>query len=320
MDYQVKKIAMTGGTGPVGMALINKLLKENINILLFQREDSPRRSILPQHKLLQVRYYSLKDLGNYEPEEKDYDVFFHVGWAYTDASQRNNLELQSQNIKYACSAAELAHKLGCHTFIGIGSQAECGRHNEKLREDTLCNPENAYGIMKLCACHATQLICKEYGMRHVWPRILSGYGRYDNIKSVLSTTIIKAMNENELHYSSADQIWDFVHMDDVAQALYLIALRGRDGGRYPIGSGKERPLKEYILILLEKLRMADKAKFGVIPYREGQILYLGADITTLMQDTGWRPQIEFENGIDTLINFYMHWSESERDLYLKVMS
>ena len=33
------------------------------------------------------------------------------------------------------------------------------------------------------ACHATRLLGQQYGIRHIWPRILSGYGKYDNRNS-----------------------------------------------------------------------------------------------------------------------------------------
>lgn len=307
MEYPVRKVVMTGGSGPIGLALIRKLLKENIEILLLQREKSAKRMYLPSDERLHIEYCTLEELKDYIPKENDYDVFFHLGWANTMSELRDNIEEQSKNIFYSCAAVELAYKAGCHTFIGAGSQAEYGRHNTALKPDTLCTPENAYGIMKLSACHSTRNICRKYGIRHIWPRILSGYGEYDNIASVLIQPILDTMDGKSLKFSKGEQIWDFVHVDDIANAFLLMAQKGKDGAIYPIGSGSARPLKEYLTILCKKLGRLEEAGFGKIPYSSTQIMHLEADSTNLRQDTGWKPEIEFEEGIEQVIEFYKEW-------------
>ena len=319
MDYPVRKVVMTGGSGPIGLALIRKLLKENVEILLLQRERSAKRMYLPDDDRLEIDYCTLAELANYAPAKNDYDVFIHLGWANTRRTLRDNMEEQLKNVAYSCAAVEVAHKAGCHSFVGVGSQAEYGRHSEPLRGDTLCTPENAYGIMKLSACYATRSLCKRYGMRHVWPRVLSGYGIYDNIGSILVSTILKSMDGKKLEFSSGEQIWDFVYLDDIANALFLIAEKGQNNAIYPIGSGSARPLKEYIHILCEKLGKLDEMELGKIPYSENQIMYLEADISELQADTGWKPEVSFEDGIEKTINFYKEWKPQWEETYRKLV-
>ena len=62
MEYKIKKAVITGGSGGVGLALINKLLSENINILLFQRKESERKKYIPKHENLRVEYLALDEL------------------------------------------------------------------------------------------------------------------------------------------------------------------------------------------------------------------------------------------------------------------
>ena len=301
---------MTGGSGPVGLALIKKLLSENIEILLFQRKCSPRCKYLPQNKLLHIEYYALDELQDYKPKARDFDVFFHLGWANTKRVMRDNIEEQNRNIAYSCEAVNVAHRLGCHTFIGVGSQAEYGRKNEPLKGDMLCEPENAYGVMKLCACYATRIVCERYHMRHIWTRVLSGYGIYDNEDSMLISNILKSLNGKSLEFSQGEQVWDFVHMDDIANALFLIAQKGKGNEIYPIGSGKARPLKEYMKVLCDKLGESVENGLGKVPYSEKQVMYLEADISKLQEDTGWKPMISFEEGIEQVIEFYRKMKET----------
>lgn len=304
IDFQLKKAVITGGSGGVGIALIHKLINEGVRILVLQRPGSARSANIPQHELIEIEYVALDQLYQFNVKETDYDVFFHLGWTNTEKENRNDIQKQNENVIYSCEAVKLAHRLGCHTFIGAGSQAEYGRVKKPLTEDMICNPVTAYGIMKLCACHATRMLCQQYNMRHIWTRILSAYGTYDNENSVLISTIINHKKLQVLDYTSGEQIWDFVYLDDVADAFYLSAKYGRNGAVYPIGSGQGRSLREFIEILGDKLGCRGKMCFGARPYSANEVMYLVADIGSIQRDTGWEPKTSFEEGIDRTIAFY----------------
>ncbi len=298
---------MTGGSGPVGLALIQKLLAEHIEILLFQRRNSKRSQYLPENKLLHREYCSLEDLKKFDSLEKGFDVFFHLGWSNTKRELRDQVDKQYENVPYSCDAVEVAHKLGCHTFVGIGSQAEYGRKQEPLTGDLFCEPETAYGVSKLCACYMTRILCERYGMHHIWTRILSGYGMYDNPNSMLISNILNSLNGRPLQFSKGEQIWDFTYMDDIANALFLVAKKGKNSEIYPIGSGAARPLKQYIEILCDKLGHDRNTEIERLPYTEKQVMHLEADISKLREDTGWMPSMPFEKGIEKVIAFYREW-------------
>ena len=78
-EYKIRKAVITGGSGGVGIALIQKLISENVEVVVFQRKDSKRKNNLPKHKLLKIEYCSLEELKDYCPKETGYDVFFHLG-------------------------------------------------------------------------------------------------------------------------------------------------------------------------------------------------------------------------------------------------
>ncbi len=75
-EYKIRKAVITGGSGGVGIALIQKLISENVEVVVFQRKDSKRKNNLPKHKLLKIEYCSLEELKDYCPKETGYDVFF----------------------------------------------------------------------------------------------------------------------------------------------------------------------------------------------------------------------------------------------------
>ena len=147
----MKRVIITGATGMIGRTLINYLSEKDIEILAIIRKKSRRKNNLPNNKNLKIIECDLNELCNLDIEERNYDTFYHFAWDGTFGEDRNNLYKQDLNIKYTLDAVELAKKMGCKTFIGAGSQAEYGRVDGLISNNTPTNPENGYGIAKLAA-------------------------------------------------------------------------------------------------------------------------------------------------------------------------
>lgn len=311
MKGEMKKVVMTGPTGSIGIALIQQCIAQGIRVLAIVRPHSKRTDRIPRSPLVQVVACSLDTLCDLDEkaleragvESFDYDVCYHFAWEATIGSGRNDMKLQTANIGYALDAVALAARLGCHTFVGAGSQAEYGRWEEKLSEYTPTFPESGYGVAKLCAGAMTRLECIRLGMRHVWARILSVYGPGDGEQTMISTVIRKLLAGEIPALTAGIQQWDYLHCRDAANAMYLLGEKGRDGSIYCVGSGNARPLREYIEILRDCINPALALDFGAVAYGPQQIMYLCADIEKLTRDTGFIPEVDFEDGIRETIGW-----------------
>lgn len=293
----MKRAVITGATGTIGRALIDELTQSGVEVLVLCRHGGRARE-LPTHPLLRIQYCSLSELSTLQHSaEKPYDVFYHFAWEGTNGNARNDPALQCNNIRYALGAVCAARRLGCHTFIGAGSQAEYGRFDGALTPTTPTFPENGYGIAKLAAGALTRLAASAYGIRHIWVRILSVYGPHDNEKSLVSSTILSLMRGKAPQFTKGEQLWDLLYSRDAARALSLLAAHGKHEMVYPLGSGAARPLKDYLLLLRDIVAPHAPLEFGAIPYAKDQVMHLCADITALTADTGWRPTTDFCDGI-----------------------
>lgn len=87
-------------------------------------------------------------------------------------------------------------------------------------------------------------------------------------------------------YTSGEQIWDYLYSDDAAEVFYLLGKKGIDQKIYVLGSGKARPLKEYIRAIRNVVAPDSDLKFGVIPHVENQTMYLCADTSESEKDIG----------------------------------
>ena len=148
----MKRAVITGPTGAIGIALIEYLENQGVEVIAVVRPGSKRADRIKESRLVSKVECDLSNLSGLPKLIKGgADVFYHFGWDGTFGSSRNDMLLQNNNVKYALNAVEAAAALGCSKFIGAGSQAEYGRFEGKLNEETPAFPENGYGIAKLCA-------------------------------------------------------------------------------------------------------------------------------------------------------------------------
>ncbi len=301
---KLKKIVITGPTGAVGMAMIKLCIENGIQVLAIVRKGSPRNERIPKNPLVKVVECDMSGYAQLDFSEDDkYDVFYHLAWAKTIGDGRNDMKAQTDNIRYTLDAVDLAKRLGCRRFVGAGSQAEYGRYEGMLNKNVPVNPENGYGMAKLCAGQMCRVECRKYEMQFVWTRILSVYGPYDGENTMVSSAIRSFLKGEKQPFTKAEQKWDYIYSEDAAEAMLLLGEKGKNEEVYCIGSGEARPLKEYIYKIKECTGCGIIPGIGEIPYGKGQVMYLCADITDLKRDTGFTVKYSFEEGIKRTIEW-----------------
>lgn len=314
IERQIQTAIVTGPTGAVGTALCSRLLQAGCTVVAVCRPGSPRAVALPKDANLYVVACDAANLADLPqcmaaaglPVQAD--AFFHLAWAHTIGAGRNDMPAQIENIRYTIDAVRTAAAMGCRVFVGTGSQAEYGRVDGVLRADTPTNPENGYGMAKLCAGQMSRTEAAALGMDHVWARILSVYGPHDGPNTMISATIQKLLAGQCPDLTAGEQKWDYLYSADAADALYRMACHGRSGAVYPVGSGTARPLREYIENLRDAIDLALPLGLGKIPYGPQQVMFLQADITQLAADTGFAPRTAFADGIRATIA----WAKTQK--------
>lgn len=294
----MKRVIITGPTGAIGMALIQKCIAEEIEAAVVCRRGSARMAQIPVSAKVKVVECNLDELRMLPEFLTDvYDTFYHLAWACTAGEGRNDTHAQADNIRFTLDAVEAAEKLGCRCFVGAGSQAEYGRFEGKLNSRVPAFPENGYGAAKLCAGQLSRIRSRQLGIRHIWFRILSVYGEYDGGQTMIMSSIREMLQRRSPEYTPAGQVWDYLYGEDAAEALFLAGERGRDGAVYCLGSGQARPLREYIEVMRDEIQPGLFLKLGAKPYAPGQVMHLCADLSELTGDTGFIPRYSFEEGI-----------------------
>lgn len=305
LNRTIKSAVITGPTGAIGTALCSVMLEKGIEVYAVCRPESLRTSMLPKSENLQIIHCDASEMEKLSALiPGPVDAFFHFAWVNTIGLGRNNMPAQIENIRYTINAVHAAVKLGCSVFLGAGSQAEYGRVEGKMTPETPTFPENGYGMAKLCAGQMSRVECLNCGIDHIWMRVLSIYGPRDGNSTMISNVIRTLLAGKKPSLTAGEQLWDYLYSEDVARAFWLAAEHGVSGSIYTVGSGKVKPIKEYVEILRDCIDPELPLGFGDIPYSPLQVMHLEADIRALQVDTGFAPQVEFRQGIENTIDWW----------------
>ena len=297
----MRKVIIAGATSMIGLSLVDECKRQGTKVFAIIRKDSLKRHLLPEGDFIKIIECDADRLADIEIEENDFDCFYSFVWAGTTGADRNNNDLQKENIRYTVEALKLAKRLNCKKFVGAGSQAEYGVKSEILTESTETEPVTEYGKAKLSACKECSKIAEELKIDFNWVRILSVYGVNDGKNTLVSSLIRKIKNKEKIELTACEQVWDYLYSDDAGKAFYLIGESGKNGRIYVLGSGISMPLKEYVEIIRNKIDKDANIVYGAIPYGQNQVMHLQADIDPLKEDTGWVPEISFEEGISKIL-------------------
>lgn len=298
-------IVITGATGMIGHSLIVKCLERGAAVHAVVRDGSKNLCRIEHMEGLRIIRCGI---GQYDRLPgligAACDVFYHLAW--TDAgrhAQRSGSScVQMDNIGYTYAAVEAAHKLGCRTFVGAGSQAEFGaKEAGSLSPDDPVRPVQPYGIAKYAAGRMAAFLAGRYGMNCFWVRIFSVYGMHDRKDTLIMYTIDRLLRGEVPEYTPAGQNWDYLYCMDAAEALYRVGMQKCGSRVYCLGSGAARPLKEYIKIIRDAVDPGLPVRIGAFDYPEGTVMNLCADISELQKDTGWMPEMPFEAGIRSML-------------------
>jgi len=125
-------------------------------------------------------------------------------------------------------------------------------------------------------------------------------GPHDDKDSFLQVTLRKLMRGEELVFSTGEQYFDVVSLIDCALGYYLICQKGRPGATYWVGSGDPRRLRDYVERMYHLYPSGQEMQFGRLPYNDIILEKDVFSIAKLVQDTGYRPSMTYEQTVQAL--------------------
>ncbi len=301
------RVFITGSSGFVGSFFLRSLLSSaeyKVAVLLRSPEKAWRiKDLLNQVDVIEGDLDCLSEIKGkvsvFQP-----DAIVHLGWAGVSSSKRND-PAQWRNIVSTMELVELASELSIKTWIGLGSQAEYGPCKDRIDENHPTNPTTFYGTSKLAAQGLSQRLCMQNGIRYVWLRLFSSFGPMDNTEWLIPYLVEKLMKKERPSLTAAEQLWDYIYVEDVANALKATLDSKNAQGVFNLGSGKAYRLKTIIEDIRDLIDPNLPLGFGEIDYRSDQVMHLEADISKLNIETGWSPQVSIHQAIKQTVAWHI---------------
>ena len=299
----MKKVILTGATGFVGNAVLKELIKNNIYVIAVSRSENPKN--IPDSSL--VRYISC-DLSRMETLEdkiadRDIDTFYHFAWNGSAGTARANTNLQLQNAQWTIDSLNVAKKIGCNRFVVAGSIMEHETIAAGYTQGNRPGLGYIYGSGKLVAHTMAMSVAASIGIDLIWAEITNAYGVGELSPRMVNTTLRKIIKGENPQFTAGTQNYDFVYIDDVARAFYLIGKNGKPFNDYLIGSSTAKPLKEFLLEMKNSVAPDLDFIFGDVPFTGINLPLEKYDCKKTEEDTGFKAEISFAEGTKRTINW-----------------
>jgi dTDP-glucose 4,6-dehydratase len=183
-----------------------------------------------------------------------------------------------------------------------------------FREDTPYSPNSPYAASKAASDHLVRAWHHTYGLPVVMTNCSNNYGPYHFPEKLIPLTIINALEGKPLPvYGNGENVRDWLHVDDHAEALLLVAERGRLGESYNIGGRSELSniaVVRMICAILDELApdtsIGPREKLiSFVTDRPGHDARYAIDAGKIARELGWKPRHAFEQGLRETVRWYL---------------
>jgi nucleoside-diphosphate-sugar epimerase len=298
----MSRILVTGAAGFLGAAVARLAAARGHHVTALARNPGGHRLAgLAGKCAILTADLADRDAVRATLEQARPEIIIHSAWEGVGGAKRAS-DLQLDNINTTIALIDGAINAGITRFVGIGSQAEYGRHDRRIDETAATEPFLLYGAAKLSACHLTRQRCAEAGIGFAWLRLFSVYGPGDNPNWLIPSVAAEMMAGRPPRTTAGTQLWDYLHIDDCAEGVLAAAVTEGAAGVFNLSSGRAVAVRAIVERLRDLACPGLAIRFGAIPFGPNQIMHLEGENSRLKAATGWSPRIAIEDGLADVVS------------------
>lgn len=181
-------------------------------------------------------------------------------------------------------------------------------------EETKYDPHSPYSASKASGDHFVRAYHDTFGLPIVISNCSNNYGPYQFPEKLIPLFINNIRHNKPLPvYGKGENVRDWLYVEDHARAIDLIFHRGKNGDTYNIGGFNEWKNIDLIRVMIRVvdrlLGREEGSSEKLITYvtdRAGHDLRYAIDSTKLKNELGWEPSLQFEEGIEKTVRWYLH--------------
>lgn len=330
------KIAVTGGAGFIGSAVVRYLVRDTGNSVVtidkltyagslenLRTVDGSSRHVFEHVDICDGREIE-RVLKVHQP-----DAIMHLAAeSHVDRSIDGPAEFIQTNIVGTYTLLEKARKYyeglseerrNIFRFHHVSTDEVYGSlgATDFFTEETAYKPNSPYSASKAASDHLVRAWHKTYGLPVVTSNCSNNYGPYQFPEKLIPLVILNALKGEPLPiYGKGDNVRDWLYVDDHARALYTILTTGQVGETYNVGGHNEKTnleVVEEICAILDELRPRKEGGYSrlitFVADRPGHDKRYAIDASKIERELGWRPEETFETGLRKTVQWYLENKE-----------
>ena len=292
------KIFIAGHNGMVGSAIERKLIQEGFkNILTYSSKELDLRDQLSVDEF-------------YRKEKPDFVILAAAKVGGIHANNKYKAEFIYDNLMIESNVIHFAYKNNVKKLLFLGSSCIYPKESlQPIKDEYLISghlePTNKpYAIAKIAGIELCKSYREQYGCNFISAMPTNLYGTNDNyhfenshvIPALLRKVVLAKKNNDSFVtvWGSGKPRRDFLNVDDLANACYLLMNKYDEAEPINIGSGSDISITELINIIMEELDYNGEVKFDKSK-PDGTILKLLDN--SKIKSLGWVPKIKIREGI-----------------------
>ena len=312
------KLLVTGGAGFIGSNFIHYWLINHPADFIVNLDKLTYAGNLENLKDIEnnPNYKFVKgDIGDLETNKKllkEEKVNVIVNFAAESHNGRAMVEpdiFVKTNVLGTQMLLEAAKDAGIDRFHHISTCEVFGDlaldEKRAFKENDPYLPKTPYNASKAGANHEVMAYYHTFKLPVTISHCANNYGPFQFPEKVIPRFVTNALQDQELPlFKSSQNRREWLHTLDHCKAIDLIISKGKVGEAYNIGSGVEKSVEEIAQAVLKRLNKPETLKVYVEDRPGHDRRYL-LDTTKIKTELGWQPEIEFETGIDEVVDWYI---------------
>ncbi len=327
---------VTGADGFMGSHLTEALVGIGADVHAFVRATSSGalNNIWALRGQLKVHFADLTDRASVDYlikelcEAPDKPYVFHLGaQAHVGESWHRPYETIMTNTVGTLNLLQsiVDNELEVEKFDTAGTSEEYGNVREDvshhhdyddagsliLHERSPINPKSIYATAKVAADFLTMNYFDAYGLPGVVTRMFNNYGPRQNPRYVTGTIITQALEREVVELGALDPLRDFCFCTDGVRGHLTVAASGKPGDVYVYGQGENISMADWADLILRSGKELGYWPDRAIVTTEGRkrpgssdVMALRVGHEKLTAETGWLPQVSWEEGVAKTIAWY----------------
>jgi UDP-glucose 4-epimerase len=294
------EIVVTGGCGFIGSNLVEKLVNDCHNVTVIDNIHTGNRKNIED---LNVNYFNepYKRMSKFINKT---DVIFHIGIPSSSPMYKNNPRLIGEAINDAIDIFEFAKEKRCKVVYASSSSIYNG-NKIPYKESMPIYISDYYTECRYTIERLAKLYNKLFSVKNVGLRFFSVYGPKEKHKGKYANILTQFLwsmkrDESPIIYGEGSQTRDFIHVNDVVDALILACKKDFECEIFNVGTGIAYNFNEIVAILNKILNKKLKPKYKPNPI-QNYVYNTLAETTKAEKILGFKAKITLQEGIKSLI-------------------